>query len=58
MTRKPGAADVSPPREKRHTWWRVLTHISRSLRLQVVVMTVVLSTLVTVRGVGYRAGVS
>lgn len=38
---------TTPPEpEKSHTWWRVLTHISRSLRLQVVVMTVVLSTLV------------
>lgn len=48
MTPQSGAEGVSPPRERRHTWWRVLTHISRSLRLQVVVMTVVLSTLVTV----------
>lgn len=48
-----GAAVGSGPgggrgRELRHLWWLRLTHTSRSLRLRVVVMTLVLSSLVMV----------
>jgi two-component system sensor histidine kinase MtrB len=46
MTTERAEAGDSPSGDKRHTWWRRLTHTSRSLRLRVVVMTVVLSTLV------------
>lgn len=48
MTTEPAPAGASPPGERRHTWWRALTHTSRSLRLQVVVMTLALSILVMV----------
>jgi two-component system sensor histidine kinase MtrB len=46
MTTERVEAGDSPAGDKRHLWWRRLTHTSRSLRLRVVVMTVVLSTLV------------
>jgi two-component system sensor histidine kinase MtrB len=46
MTTERAEAGDSPAGDKRHLWWRRLTHTSRSLRLRVVVMTVVLSTLV------------
>lgn len=46
MTTKLVEARDSLPSEKRHTWWRRVSHTSRSLRLRVVAMTVVLSTLV------------